>query len=111
VVLPRMVLSLELDGHISEVEARVDSEASACGCGSAAVAASFAFFAYLGVVLVVVGTPPHWGASELLWGIAVVVGAALVGKALGLVRARRRWFGELEQVRAQVAMPDDRGDA
>jgi hypothetical protein len=107
----RVVLSLESDGHISDVEARVKSEASACGCVSAAVAASLAFFAYLGVVLVVVGTPPHWGASELLWGIAVVVGAALVGKALGLVRARRRWLGELGQVRAQVAMPDDRGDA
>jgi hypothetical protein len=111
VVLPRMVLSLELDGHISDLEARVNSAASACGCVSAAVAASLAFFAYLGVVLVVVGTPPRWGASELLWGIAVVVGAALVGKALGLVRARRRWLGELEQVRAQVALPDDGGDA
>jgi hypothetical protein len=110
-VLPQTVLSAELDGHISDVEARVNSEASACGCVSAAVAASFAFFAYLGVVLVVIGTPPHWGASELLWGIVFVVGAALVGKAVGLVRARRRWFGELEQVRAQVAMRDDRGDA
>jgi peptidoglycan/LPS O-acetylase OafA/YrhL len=74
------------------------------------VAASIAFFAYVGAILLVVGTPPHWGTSELLWGVAVVVGAALGGKAVGVVRSRRRLFDELERL-AQPAQPDGGGGA
>lgn len=75
------------------------------------MAASLAFFAYVGVILLVVGTPPSWGTAVLLWGLAVVVAGALGGKAFGLVRARRRWFDQVDRVRAQVAPPEAGGGA
>jgi hypothetical protein len=105
---PHTVLAVELaEDQASGFETRLNREADACGCGSAAVAASFAFFGYVVVVLLVVGTPPRWGFAELVWGGAVLLGAALVGKALGLMRARRRWFDELERLRAQLLLGGD----
>jgi hypothetical protein len=88
-------------------EVRLNQEAGACGCGSAAVAASACFLGYVAFLFVAHGTPPYWGLLDLVWGLLLTIGAALCGKALGLLRARRRWLAELERLRTQISLASE----
>ena len=88
-------------------EERLNREASACGCGNAAAAASACFFGYVAFLFFLHGAPPHWDLIDLLWGLILTIGAALCGKALGLLRAQRRWLTELERLRTQISLASE----
>ena len=64
-----------------------------CGCAAGGVAASVALFAYVAYLFFAEGAPPHWELGDLGWGAAAVFGAAVAGKAAGIVRARRALDG------------------
>jgi len=98
---PKVVLMHE-PGQATALERRLNRDADACGCGSAAVAASFAFFGYLTYLFAALGAPPRWDVRRMLLGVAVIVVAALLGKAIGLIRARRRWRKSLFELRSQI---------
>jgi hypothetical protein len=78
-------VSLEGD-HVAP---RPATEKQACGCEAGAIAASAALLGYFAYLFAAEGAPPGWQLSDLGWGSAVVFGAALAGKAVGIVRARR----------------------
>jgi hypothetical protein len=73
--------------HVVAPAAR--SSKDACGCELGGIAASVALIAYVAYLFVVQGSPPGWQLRDLGWGVAVVFGAALAGKAVGIARARR----------------------
>src|SRR5439155_7073881 len=60
-------------GQATALERRLNRDPDACGCGSAAVAASLAFFGYLTNLFAALGAPPRWDVRRMLLGVAVIV--------------------------------------
>jgi hypothetical protein len=75
------------ENRVATAPARAGKEA--CGCEAGAIAASAALIAYVVYLFVAQGPPPGWQLRDLGWGTAVVFAAALLGKAVAIVRARR----------------------
>jgi hypothetical protein len=86
-------------------ETRLNQLASACGCESGSVAGVVALVGYIGYLLVTTGWSPQWNVSHLLRGGILFLAAAVLGKLLGLFRARARLVRELEHLAARLQHP------
>lgn len=60
---------------------------------------------YAGQLWGTVGSPSHWSSGDLLWGAAVFLVAAAIGKLLGLATARLRVIRQLERLRHRINPP------
>lgn len=103
---PRTALDLDAVStrEAARVQARINLRAAECGCNAGSVSGAVALLAYASYLLVGVGSPGHWSFQHLLVGTTVVIGAALAGKAFGIVRARLQLVGELERLRDQLLL-------
>lgn len=103
----RICLELEsLDARqVRYFERRLNQLAAACGCESGATFAVIALAGYIGYVLLTTGWHPRWSVSSGAWGVAVFLVGAVLGKLVGLVRARARLVRELEHLAARLQHP------
>jgi len=102
-------ISLELESldtsQTRYFEARLNQLATACGCESGAMAGMIALAGYIGYLLVTTGWHLRWIVSYFVWGAALFLAAAVIGKLVGLVRARARLVRELEHLAGRLQHP------
>jgi hypothetical protein len=95
--LPKLVLSAAFDSPVpARLSRELDRSSAACGCSTAAAAAASGFLIGAPVLLAMRGAPANWSLVDGFELLAFVVLAGAGGKMIGLLRARRRWFGALE---------------
>jgi hypothetical protein len=102
-------ISLDLEnidpGLARYFETRLNRFVRACGCKSGAVAAVIALASYVTYLLVTTTSSPRGTLAQLLWGGVAFLTAAILGKLLGLLRARTRLVRELEHLAARLQDP------
>ncbi len=91
---------------------RLNLHAANCGCEAGSVVSSLVVVGYAGYLGLARGWPTNWGVRDLLVGVAVLLAAALVGKALGILLARVHLVHELERLLERLeALPGRRAEA
>lgn len=88
---------------VTETTARLSAYLAACGCVAGSMAGSLALLTALVGSAMADGMPWHWPIGRWALVGAVSLGASLVGKFAGHVRARRKVVGALTALRGRLA--------
>lgn len=100
VPLPTHKIKISLDGSsgrdLSDAEIRLNADLRECGCQEGSIAAALTLFVYVALLIFEVGWPSSWHWRHLFLGIGSCFAMAMLGKAIGLLRARFRLIQELE---------------
>ena len=102
-------VSLDLDSlrpdESRAFQTRLNRLGAACGCEMGALMAVLGVAGYFGHLWGTVGSPSHWSSGDVLWGGAVFLVAATIGKLVGLAGARIRLIRQLERLRERINRP------
>jgi hypothetical protein len=85
------------------LEVRLNAWAQECGCGAGAIFASIALVVSVVSLFMTEGSLRHWRLGPVLWAGLACFLCALVGKVVGLARARVRFTSELQRLRTRLS--------
>jgi len=82
--------------ELKETEIRLNAKLHECGCQEGSIAGAVGLLAYVALLLVQVGWSAAWRWKYVGLGVGFCFVMAMLGKAVGLLRARRRLIRQLE---------------
>ena len=95
-------IRVSIDGlssrNLSDAQMRLNANLRECGCQESSIAAALTLFVYVALLIFEVGWPSSWHWRHLVLGMGSCFAMAILGKAIGLLRARFRLIQELESL-------------